>query len=241
MLDFYRTSGKRTVGRSLYEHFLPKNAGVNPENGRLRYWIQDGNGNWSTTEEISDVSLARDGQFVGSSIPKGYGSITNSFNWKGFDFSFMFYGSYGSVMYSYQLLENYSIRGGVSPVPSIVDGNVWKKQGDNTQFPRWSMADRTKAGQNSNTDLFIVNNKFLRLRNLTLGYTLPKTILNKAGINSVRFYVTGDNLLTFSPTVKYNVDPESGIRGNDYNGNGDNDSGMPGARRVYMGGIQISF
>jgi TonB-linked SusC/RagA family outer membrane protein len=239
--DIYRTTAKRTVGRSVMEHFLPKNAGVNPENGRLRYWVQDGNGNWSTTEEWSNVSLARDGQFVGSSIPKGYGSITNSFAWKGFDFSFMFYGSYGSVIYDYQLLENYSIRAGVSPVPSIVDGNVWMKPGDNTKFPRWSMENKTIAGQNTNTDLFIVNNSFLRLRNLTLGYSLPKALLQKVGISNLRLYVTGDNLLTFSPTVKYHVDPESGLRGNTYNGNGDNDSGIQGARRVYMGGIQISF
>ena len=241
IFDIYRTYMKRAEGHSLYEHFLPKTAGVNPETGRLQYWIKGDNGAWEKTEEWSKVSLERDGQFVGSSIPKGFGSITNSFNFKGVDFSFMFYGSYGSKMYSYQLLENYSVRGGVSPVPSIVDGNVWMNPGDRTKFPRWTMQDRSFAGQANNTDLFIVDNSFLRLRNVTLGYTLPKSMLNRAGISHVRVYLTGDNLLTFSPTVKYHVDPETGMRGNDYNGNGDSDSGIQGARRVYMGGIQISF
>jgi TonB-linked SusC/RagA family outer membrane protein len=239
--DIYRTTMKREVGHSLYEHFIPRNAGVNPDNGRLRYWVNDGSGNWSTTENWGDVSLNRDGQYVGSSIPKGFGSVTNQFAYKGFDFSFMWYGSYGAKMYSYQLLENYSIRAGVSPVPSIVDGNRWTKPGDNAKFPRWSMQDRGYAGQNTNSDLFIVSNNFLRLRNLVLGYTIPKTVTQKIGISNARIYVSGDNLLTFSPTVKYSTDPETGLRGNDYNGNGDNDSGIQGARRVYMCGLQVSF
>lgn len=239
--DSYRSKMKRAVGHTLFEHFLPKTAGVNPENGRLRYWIQDGNDNWKTTEDYNEVDLARDGYYAGTTIPKGTGSITNTFAYKGFDFSFMWYGSYGAKMYSYQLLENYSIRNGVSVVPSIVDGNVWMKPGDNVKFPRWSMADRPFAGQNNNTDLFLVSNDFLRLRNLTLGYTIPKKITQKVGMSHARFYVSGDNLLTFSPIVKYHVDPETGIKANDYNGNGETDSGIQGARRVYMFGVQISF
>jgi TonB-linked SusC/RagA family outer membrane protein len=239
--DIYRTYAKKEVGHSVMEHFVPKTAGVDPEDGMLQYWVVDSDGNWSITKNSGDVSTARDGQYAGSAIPKGYGSITNSFNYKGFDFSFMFYGSYGSVIYSYQMLESYSVRAGVSPVPSIVDGARWTKPGDNAQLPRWSMRDRGIAGQNINSDLFIVKNDFLRLRNLTLGYTLPKSLLQKADVSNVRLYITGDNLLTFSPTVKYSVDPEQGLRGNDYNGNGDNDSGIQGARRVFMGGIQLSF
>jgi TonB-linked SusC/RagA family outer membrane protein len=241
IFDTYRSKMKRAVGHSLFEHFLPRNAGVNPENGRLMYWIQDGNNNWRTTENFNEVDFARDGQFVGSAIPKGFGSITNSFAYKGIDFSFMWYGSYGAKIYSYQLLENYSIRSGVSVVPDVVDGKVWMKPGDNAQFPRWSMTDRSFAGQNNNSDLFIVSNDFLRLRNLTLGYTLPKKITQKVGMSNARFYVSGDNLLTFSPVAKYYVDPESGLKANDYNGNGETDSGIQGARRVYMFGIQLSF
>ncbi|MDR0349230.1 MAG: TonB-dependent receptor [Tannerella sp.] len=153
----------------------------------------------------------------------------------------MWYGSFGAKMYSYQLLENYSIRDGVSVVPDIVDGNVWTKPGDNVKFPRWSMTQREYAGQNTNSDLFIVSNDFLRLRNLTLGYTVPKKITQKVGISNARIYVSGDNLLTFSPIVKYHVDPETGLKANDYNGNGETDSGIQGARRVYMFGFQVSF
>jgi hypothetical protein len=60
-------------------------------------------------------------------------------------------------------------------------------------------------------------------------------------MSNARFYVSGDNLLTFSPIAKYHVDPETGIKANDYNGNGETDSGIQGARRVYMFGVQVSF
>jgi TonB-linked SusC/RagA family outer membrane protein len=236
-----RSNYKRAVGHSLVEHFLPKTAGVNPDNGKMRYWIQDGNNNWSTTENWGDVNLERDGQFVGSAIPKGFGSITNSFSYKGFDFSFMWYGSYGAKMFSYQLRENSFVRAGVSVVPDIVDGKVWKKPGDQAQFARWSMSDASISGGNTISDQFLFSNDFLRLRNLTIGYTIPKAALKKIGFSNVRIYLTGDNLLTFSPSAKYFVDPESGVYANDYNGNGDNDSGIQGSRRVFMGGIQVSF
>jgi TonB-linked SusC/RagA family outer membrane protein len=239
--DAYRSKMKRAVGHTLFEHFLPRTAGVNPDNGRLMYWIQDGNGNWETTEESGKIDLARDGYYAGSTIPKGYGSITNTFAYKGFDFSFMWYGSYGAKMYSYQLYENTCVRAGASVVPSIVDGNVWMKPGDNVKFPRWTMGDRYYVGHQVNSDLHIVSNDFLRLRNLVLGYTIPKKITQKVGISNARFYVSGDNLLTFSPIVKYYVDPETGLKANDYNGNGEKDSGIQGARRVYMFGVQVSF
>jgi TonB-linked SusC/RagA family outer membrane protein len=232
---------KRAVGHGVWEHFIPVSAGINPANGRVQYMIKDDSGNWTTTEESGNVVAERDGQFVGSPVPKGFGSITNSFSYKGIDFSFMIYGSYGSKLYSAQLRENYSVRPGVSPVPSIVDGKVWTKPGDDAQFPRWSMENRAISGQSVMSDIWLLDNSFLRLRNLTLGYSLPKSCLNKIGVSNIRFYITGDNLVTLSPITKYHIDPESGLRGSDYNGNGDNDSGIQGARRVYTGGIQISF
>jgi hypothetical protein len=227
-------------GHSLIEHYLPKNAGVNPDNGMLRYWIKDGNGGWKTTENWSDVTIA-DYQFVGSAIPKGFGSITNSFKYNDFDFSFMWYGSYGSKMYSYQFAENTTIRDGVSVVPSLVKGNYWEKPGDNALFPRPSQEGYGDNGANKGTDFYLLDNSFLRLRNITLGYTLPKNLLRKLDMLFVRIYITGDNLLTFSEAASKFTDPESGIYGNDYNGNGDNDSGIQGSRRVFMGGIQVTF
>ena len=60
-------------------------------------------------------------------------------------------------------------------------------------------------------------------------------------VDKVRVYFSGDNLLTFGSAVKRYSDPETGVSGNNYNGNSETDNGVQGGRRIYMGGIQISF
>ena len=85
------------------------------------------------------------------------------------------------------------------------------------------------------------NNDFLRLRNVTLGYTIPKLLTQKLGISNARVYLTGDNLCTFGPAAKRHREPETGVLGNNYNGNTETDNGVQGSRRVYMAGIQVTF
>lgn len=244
--DSYRSKMIRAKGYSLYEHYLPKNAGVDPETGKLKFYIKeygsDGKwtGNWKTTTSYSDVTI-EDYQFVGSAIPKGFGSLTNSFFYKDFDFSFMWYGSYGSKLYSYQYYENSSNRIGVSVVPAIVEGKMWEKPGDIAKFPRTSAENMGENGIGCNSDFYLLDNSFLRLRNITLGYNVPKSALSKINLSALRIYCTIDNLLVFSEASSNFTDPESGIMGNDYNGTGETDSGIQSARRLFMGGIQISF
>jgi TonB-linked SusC/RagA family outer membrane protein len=240
----YRSTMRYAVGHSIYEHFMITTAGVDPETGKMKFNVKDENGNWKTTTNWAETNLSRDGQFVGSAVPKGFGSLTNSFNYKDLDFSFMWYGSYGSKLQSYSYMEMTTVRDGVSVIPAIVEGNYWLKPGDNAKFPRPSGGTEgyNSNGANQNTDMYVLDNSFLRLRNITLGYTLPKSLINKASLSNVRIYVTLDNALTlFSEAHKNFTDPESGIWGNDYNGNGETDSGIGSARKVFMGGIQVSF
>ncbi len=233
-----RTAGyKLEEGHSLYEFYMPKNAGVNPDNGNMQYWIKDGNG-WKTTENFSDVT-ADDYQYCGTALPKVYGSITNSFNFHNFDLSFMWYASFGSKMYDYVYLERTTERDGVGLIQDLIDGKVWMQEGDNAKFPRWSASDYSSTRKAS--DFYLFKNDFYRLRNLTLGYTLPKRLIKKAGVANLRIYLSGDNLFTFGPAAKRYTEPETGVQGNNYNGNANTDRGIQGSRRVYMGGIQVSF
>ena len=82
---------------------------------------------------------------------------------------------------------------------------------------------------------------FFMLRNLTFGYTLPANVTRKVGVDKVRVYFSGDNLITFGPAAKRYSDPETGVSGNNYNGNSEIDNGVQGGRRIYMGGIQITL
>lgn len=221
-------------GHSLYEFYNARNAGVDPETGLLRYYKKDG----STTTKYGDIT-ADDYVYNGTAIPKAFGSLTNSFRYKNFDFSFMFYGSFGAKIYNYMFVESGTLRTGVGIMQDVVEGKVWEKPGDNATYPRWSWE---KAGDNrKSSDFFIFNNDYIRLRNATLGYTLPKSVLHKIGMSHVRFYISGDNLMTFGTASKMHTDPETGILGNNYNGNTDTDNGNQSSRRVYMGGVQISF
>ena len=217
---------------------MVKNAGVNPENGNMRFWVRDGENGWKTTENYSDVS-SKDYQYCGSAIPKAFGSITNTFKLKDFDFSFMWYASFGARMWDYVYLERTTVRDGVGVIQDLVDGKVWMQPGDNAEFPRWSASNYSATRKNS--DFYLFDNDYIRLRNVTLGYTLPRNLTAKAGLSNVRVYLTGDNLLTFGPAAKRHTEPETGVLGNNYNGNTDTDNGIQGSRRVYMCGIQVSF
>lgn len=225
-------------GKSIYEFYMAKNAGVNPDNGNMRYWIKDGNNGWKTTENYSEVKTS-DYQYVGSSIPKAFGSLTNSFKYRDFDFSFMWYASFGSKMFDYVYLERTTVRNGVGIIQDLVEGNVWMKPGDQAKFPRWSASNYGDTRRAS--DFYLFNNDYFRLRNLTIGYTLPKTLMNRSGISHARIYITGDNLLTFGPAAARYTEPETGVQGNNYNGNANTDNGIQGSRRVYMAGIQVTF
>lgn len=224
-------------GHSIYEFFGPKNAGVDPQTGLLRYYIKDGNG-WKTTTNYGEVT-PNDYQWLGTAIPTSFGAITNSFRYRNLDFSFMWYGSFGAKMFNYLFFESGTLRTGVGLMEDVVAGHEWKKPGDEAKYPRWS---NEKAGDNrKNSDFFLLNNNFIRLRNASIGYSLPKALLQKVNISNVRFYITGDNLLTFGAAQRQHADPETSVLGNNYNANTVTDSGLQTARRVYMGGVQLTF
>lgn len=228
---------KMEEGYSLFEFFMVKNAGVNPDNGNMRYWVRDGEAGWKTTEKYSDVTTD-DYQYCGTAIPKAFGSLTNNFKYRDFDLSFMLYASFGAKMSDYIYTERTTVRDGVGIIQDLVEGKVWEKPGDQAHFPRWSATNYSDTRKSS--DFFLFNNDFLRLRNVMVGYTLPKNLTAKVGVSNARIYLSGDNLLTFGPAANRYTEPETGVLGNNYNGNADG-SGDQGTRRVYMCGIQVSF
>lgn len=234
-----RTSSYRLQeGKSLYEFYMPKHAGVDPQTGLMQYWIRDGETGWKKTTNWSDVKES-DYQWCGSAIPKAYGSITNNVRWKDFDFSMMWYASFGSKLFDYQYMEETTVRPGVGVVWDLIEGKYWTKPGDVAEFPRWSN-DNASSTRRA-TDFYLFNNSFVRLRNVTLGYTLPRSLVSRIGLQTVRVYLTGDNLLTFGKAASNHTDPETGLTGNNYNASADTDSGYSSARRIYMAGIQITF
>jgi TonB-linked SusC/RagA family outer membrane protein len=228
-------------GGSRYDLLAPRYAGVDPQTGNALYWkkIFDAEGRETGREKTpnyAEVSSTSQMDVIGSTIPKVYGSLTNSFRYRDFDFSFMLYYSLGSLMYDHMYIESQTMRLGFSLVEDFVKDR-WQKPGDQTDYPRLTVTDYSLTRKY--TDRFIFKNDYLRLRNMSLGYSLPKNLLKKAGVANARFFVTGINLLTWGAGAKRGTDPEIQANGSAYNGA--NAEGALGASKSVSGGVQLTF
>ncbi len=227
-------------GGSRYDIYAPSWAGVNPDNGRNQWWKYsfDENGNITgktKTESYSEVNTNDQRIKQGSMLPDAYGSVTNNFKYKNLDLSFMFYYSIGGKVYDYNYGESNVLRENFSAY-DILDRR-WKKPGDVTDVAKIYTYQCFNANSYARySDKYLYDNTFVRFRNLTLGYSLPKSLLSKAGIEGVRVYVKGDNLLTFGKQAKHGSDPENGA----LTGVIDGSSPIP-TLRSYNVGINLSF
>ncbi|MDR2467303.1 MAG: SusC/RagA family TonB-linked outer membrane protein [Prevotellaceae bacterium] len=229
---------KIAEGHSRWEFFMPSFAGVDPANGNALYYVKDADGKRITTDDFSKVTLD-DYEWQGSALPRGFASLANAFRWKGFDLSFMLYASFGGKMFDYNWLERVTLRGGASVIPELTEDR-WRKPGDQAAQPRWSYGSYNMNAPYA-SNYFLFDNTFVRLRNVTLGYTLPKSLVARAGLASVRLWLSADNLLTFGSAASRYTEPETEVTGNNYNGSELTENGYPGSRRVFAGGIRFSF
>lgn len=205
-------------GESRYNFWGVEYAGVNPETGNDQYWknIYETNDKGQRiltgrekTEDYNEVTSDSHKKYLGDAIPKLFGGITNNFSYKGIDFSFMIYYSLGGKLYDGDYAQMMSYRTGYSMHPDMLES--WTPENTGAQFPRLSNAYANYLG--TYTSKFIFNNSFARLRNVTLGYTLPKSLTSRFQINTLRIYVQGDNLLTWGSAARRGTDPEQDISG----------------------------
>lgn len=146
--------------------------------GAVKYKDQDGDGDITT----------KDRTVIGNAMPKWFGGITNTFEYKGFDLSFMFQFNYGNDIYNATRLYATQTRSGRRNMLAEV-ADRWTPTNASNSVPS------TKGYiTNDVYSRFVEDGSFLRLKNLTLGYTLPKKWTNKFHASRLRVYVTGQNL-----------------------------------------------
>jgi TonB-linked SusC/RagA family outer membrane protein len=181
----------RIVGKPINSLFLVEYAGVNPANGNALYRKLDG-----TTTETYDIN---DRKIVGNSDPTYFGGFGADVAYKGLSLNaqFSYFGGQKAYNNERNNIENPDYY--VDNVNSTLL-NEWQKPGDITNIPRPGNAFV------ANTTRFIENNSFIRLRALTLSYTMPTSIVQKAKMRNIMFYASGTNLLTFTKFV--GRDPE---------------------------------
>ena len=205
-------------GESRYNFWGLEYAGVNPDTGNDQYWqnIYETNADGEKvlverrkTEDLNALTSDNQKKYLGDAIPKLFGGFTNNFSYKGIDLSFMIYYSFGGKLYDGDYSQMMAYRTGYSMHPDMLD--AWTPENTNAKFPRLSTAYANTMGSYSSK--FLYNNTFARLRNVTLGYTLPKSLTYKFQVNSLRFFIQGDNLLTVGSAAKRGTDPEQSVSG----------------------------
>jgi len=232
--EIYEGRFKLTEGVSRYEFFGPVWAGVNPENGNNTWWKFTENGQ-ERTEDYTSVNNTAQMRYLGSSIPDVFGALTNNFSYKGFDLSVMLYYSIGGKMYDGDYAEGVRWRRGFNMSVDALDR--WTPENRESDIPRLSEFTQNNISVYSSQYLF--DNSFLRLRNLSLGYTLPASLTKKYGMNSVKIYAQGTNLLTWGNAADRGTDPETTING--IVSNGPNGTAAGSVRKSWSAGLQVSF
>jgi TonB-linked SusC/RagA family outer membrane protein len=193
----------------------------NAKPGDIRYVDYDDNGT------INDA----DRQIVGNPWPTfDLGLITN-FEYRNFDLAMTWYGAFGQDVYN----------GSRSAVERFDDNSNYfafegkpYQEDPNSDFPRLLYGDDRNA--RGDIDRWLEDGSYFRMRNITLGYNIPKAVAERAHLNNVRFYLTGQNLVTFT---KYSgLDPDF-TSPNLYR-RGHDEVRYPNAR-TFLVGLQFSF
>ncbi len=199
---------------------------------------------------------------IGNPLPKFTFGWSNTFTWKDFDLNVFINGSYGNKVLNYNAIAlthmnsawTNQINGGVAdravlaPIDASVvydDGSQWYDHIDNvrvlnpgTKIPRASINDPNDNDRLS--DRYVEDGSYIRIKNITLGYTVPKAFLNRFKVENVRVYVNIQNLYTFTKYTGY--DPEVGASTQDATGlTYGVDNGRYPSPTVYSCGLNITF
>ena len=221
-------------GRDIYTFKMKEWAGVDPDTGAPTWWkvTTDEKGKEISREKTFNYTEATK-QYVGQASPKFQGSVSSKLELYGFDFSFQMNYSLGGKIYGDHLsYDEQTGASGLTNTTRYVYENRWQKPGDNALVPKFTYGDRSNANRASSR--FLMKGDYLKLRNITLGYTLPKNFVNRIRLSNARVYVSADNIYTFVAKDYRGFDP-SGI-----GPNGVQWWNYPPSRNVVFG-LNLSF
>ncbi|MCE4563911.1 TonB-dependent receptor [Maribellus sp. CM-23] len=218
--------GAKTDG--IFQTVEEVNAYTNDEGGLIQPNAKPG--------DIRFVDANGDGQIseddymeLGSPYPDFTGGLNLTLEYGGFDFTAFLYAALGQEVYD--ATRRYDMNGTNYRSDWL---NRWTGPGTSNEYPRVTFVD---DNQNMKTvsDFFVHDGSFVRLRNVTLGYTLPKTVTSYLKIDRVRFYVSAENLLTFTKYDGYDPEIGGGVFSNGI------DHGIYPQARTVLGGVNITF
>ena len=161
--------------------------------------IKDADGDGKLTDKDRVVK--------GTQQPKTTFGLTLSAGWKNFDLSVFMQGVTGTNRYFSRDVVGSFIGDTSHPSTNWLD--AWTPENTNAEWPRLFLEENSiSSPQRVNSSFWCMNTNYLRIKNVNLGYTLPKSWTNKLGIANAKIYYTGENLFTFD-SLPFNADPES--------------------------------
>lgn len=191
-----------------------KKYGVLP--GDVKIEDVDGSGTYTTADR----------QIVGSPTPKWTAGLSNTFIYKGFDLSILIDARWGQKM-NYGILGWYNPGGGGNG-PSVID--YWTPENTGARFPQPREGASFASLPLGTSSTTIIDGSYMKVRNITLGYTLPSRLLDKVGMSKARIYATASNPFIYAKS-KYLKDYDPELGGADE---------FPIARQIVFG-INLSF
>lgn len=220
------------VGLPFNSFYVREFAGVNPDNGDALYYInsvdEKGNYNKAITNDIAKANPIP----YKKADPIISGGLTNILNYKFLDLSFTFTYSLGgnSIDKTAKYVETDGDAAQYYRNIPVYYQNRWQKPGDVTDIPRFVYNQPNKAGSYASSRR-VHSTDHIRLKNLVLGASLPQQWASRLGIEKLRVYFAGTNLLTWSKWDFY--DPETPV-------NGEMNCEAP-PLRMYNFGVEVSF
>jgi hypothetical protein len=222
------------VGMPVGEFIGVRFAGVDPANGDALYYAADG-----TKERADQVNFTRDESTIGSPRPKFFGGFTNNFRYKKFDLMIATQFSYGNKVFNLirTTYESLGWSSGSTPSAAYLGGvyanndtrvlKAWSHPGQVTNIPRPSFLLQNYF---PNSDEFLENGSFLKIRTVNLGYTIGKTKY----FSSIRIYAQAENLATITKYIGFDPEVSSTGGGNDQTA-GIDYAAYPPARTLSLG------
>ena len=228
--DMYRV----VEGKPLYSVYAYQETGLNSENGNMTY---------EDVNKDGKITVA-DQRIVGNIWPDFEGAFRNMVSFKGFDLNLNFYYKYGNSLYNYTayFLETAGTRGVTRSIQKS-SLNYWQKPGDTGVLPRPTNLTNPDGSLNyfrTGSSRYLEDASYIRLRDVTLSYNLPKRLVSAIKSSNARLYVTASNLWTLT---KYSgPDPEVNVAADSSNGLVQGlDFGTPPQPVSVVLGVNLSF
>ncbi|WP_338768773.1 TonB-dependent receptor [Bernardetia sp. ABR2-2B] len=192
-------------GEPVRSFYLRDYQGADPETGAPTWLTEEG----TLTSSYGDANR----RIVGNAQPKWYGSFINSVSYKGIDFSALLYVVQGNSLYNdtRRITDSDGAFYALNQSAATIEDR-WRQPGDIASRPQALIGGNLNANQASTR--YLEDASYVRLRNVTLGYTLPTSVLSKAKLAGVRVYVQGTNLWTATNYTGF--DPEASEVGTEF-------------------------